>query len=256
MGDPGLSKQGYSFLPRSKYLAVVAVVALCLSLVELIDFIELPFEAGFGQGVATGSMLSTSVVNSLVGTGYGGLFVLMAMESASLPIPSELVLPVAGYSVFLGKMNLWLAVIDATAAGLLGALVDYYLALWLGRPVIYRLMAKFGISSKHLDDGERWVDSRGSWTIFIGRLLPGVRSIISVPAGLLRMKLATFSLLTLAGAFIWSAALIYIGYSAGPLWQSSLAAFSRVAGEAVLGAVAVLSFLYVAYYLGAFGRRR
>jgi len=242
-------------VPRSKYLAAIAFAAFFLSVLELTDIFQLPFESNFGGAVASGSLFSMNLLTSLLNIGYLGLFALMVMESASLPVPSEVVLPFAGYLVFLGKMNLGLAVIDGAVAGLVGALVDYYLALWLGRPVVYRVMARLGVSSTHLDNGERWVDSKGSWSVFVARFLPGIRSVISIPAGLLRMKLRTFAILTAAGSLIWSAVLIYIGFSAGPLWQSSLDSISASADQAALVVVAVLSVLYMAYYLGFIGRK-
>jgi len=255
MGDPSFPRRTVSFVPRSKYLAVVAIAALFLSVLELTDIFQLPLETNFGGAVASGGLFSMNLLTSLLNIGYAGLFILMALESASLPIPSEVVLPFAGYLVFLGKMNLVLAVLDSTVALLVGALVDYYLALWLGRPVVYRLLRKIGVSSTHLDDGERWVDSKGSWSVFIARFIPGLRSVISIPAGLLKMKLRTFVILTSAGSLIWSSVLIYAGYSAGPLWQSSLNSLSAFAGQAALIAIAVLSVLYVVYYLGPFGRK-
>jgi membrane protein DedA with SNARE-associated domain len=255
MGDTGFPRRTYSFVPRSKYLAAVAFAALFLSVVELTDVFQLPFESSFGGAVASGGLFSMNILTSFLDIGYAGLFILMALESASLPIPSEVVLPFAGYLVFLGKMNLVLAIVDGFVALLVGALVDYYLALWLGRPVVYRLLGRMGISSTHLDNGERWIDSKGSWTIFIARFIPGLRSAISIPAGLLRMRLKTFVTLTAAGSFIWSAVLIYAGYSAGPLWESSLNSLSSFANQAALVVVAVLSVLYVVYYLGPFGRK-
>jgi membrane protein DedA with SNARE-associated domain len=255
MGDTGFPGRTYSLIPRSKYLAVVAFAALFLSVVELTDAFQLPLESRLGGAVSSGGLFSMDLLTSLLNIGYAGLFILMALESASLPIPSEVVLPFAGYLVFLGKMNLVLAILDGAAALLVGALVDYYLALWLGRPVVYRLLRRMGISSTRLDDGERWVDSRGSWSVFIARFIPGIRSVISIPAGLLRMKLKTFVILTSAGSLIWSAVLVYAGYSAGPLWQSSLNSLSSFAGQAALVLIAVLSVLYVVYYLGPFGRK-
>ncbi len=255
MGDSGFPKRTYSLVPRNKYLAVVAFAALCLSLVGLADVFGLPLGSSLGGAVASGSLFSMSLLTSFLNIGYAGLFVLMAMESSALPVPSEVVLPFAGYLAFLDKMNLGLAVVDATAAGLFGSLVAYYLALKLGRPIVYGLLGRVGVSSTRLDDGERWVDSRGSWSVFIGRFIPGVRSVISIPAGVLRMKLRPFVILTTAGSFIWSAVLIYLGYSAGPLWQSSLATFSRFADQAGLIVVAGLSILYVVYFLGFFGRK-
>lgn len=256
MRDPAFSRRASSLVPRSKYLAAVAVAALCLSVVGLTNVFDLPFLSGVNGAVSTGSIFSMGLINSLLDSGYVGLFVLMAMESAAFPVPSEVVLPLAGYLVFLGKMNLGLAVADATVAGLVGAMVDYYLALWLGRPVVYGILGRIGVSARHLDDGERWVDSKGAWSVLVGRLIPGVRSVISIPAGLLKMKLREFVVLTLAGSLIWSALLVYLGYSSGALWQSALGSLSASADQAALLLVAGLSILYVVYYLGPFGRER
>ncbi len=255
MGDSSFPRRTYSIVPRSKYLVVVAFAALLLSLLELTDVFQLPLESTLGGALASGGLFSTNLLTSLLDIGYAGLFILMVMESASLPVPSEIVLPLAGYLVFLGKMDLTLSVVDSTVAGLVGALVDYYLALWLGRPVVYRLLGRLGVSSTHLDNGERWVDSKGSWSVFVARFIPGVRSVISIPAGLLRMKLKPFVVLTAAGSLIWSAVLIYVGYSAGPLWQSALGSLYASANQAALILVAVLSVLYVVYYLRPLRRK-
>jgi membrane protein DedA with SNARE-associated domain len=248
MGDPNFPRRGYSLVPRNKYLAVVALAALCLSVVELVDAVRLPFESNVGGAVSSGSLFSMDVVTSFLNIGYAGLFLLMAMESSAFPVPSEVVLPFAGYLVFLNRMNLGLAIVDATAAGLVGSLVAYFLALKLGRPAIYGLLTRVGVSASHLDDGERWVDSRGAWSVFVGRFIPGVRSVISIPAGVLRMKLKPFVVLTTVGSFVWSALLIYVGYSAGTLWQSALDALSASADQVTLVVVAVVSVLYVVYY--------
>ena len=200
-------------------------------------------------------MFSIGFLTSFLNIGYAGLFVLMTLENMAMPIPSEVVLPFAGYLVFSGKMNFGLALVDATLAGVTGSLIAYFLALKLGRPVVYRLLGRVGVSPKRLDDGERWVDSRGAWSVLVGRFIPGVRSVISIPAGLLRMEMKPFVVLTVIGSFVWSAALMYVGYSAGPLWQSALGSFSVFADQAALVLIAALSVLYVAYYLGVFGRK-
>src|SRR5271155_3272866 len=106
MGDSSFPKRTTSFVPRSKYLVVVAFAALFLSLTELIDVFQLPLESNISTALTSGSLLSTDLLTSLLNFGYAGLFLLMVLESASLPIPSELVLPLAGYQVFLGKLNL------------------------------------------------------------------------------------------------------------------------------------------------------
>jgi membrane protein DedA with SNARE-associated domain len=246
MSETGWITRGHATVPRNKYLAMVAFVALFLSLVELSDVFQLPFESKLGA--ASGSIFSGNVLTSLLDLGYPGLFVLMVMESASLPVPSEVVLPLAGYAAYLGKMNLEAAVIVATLAGVIGSLIDYYLGLLIGRPVLYAILGRVGISRARLDQGERWVDSRGSVTILVARFIPGLRSIISIPAGLLKMNLKIFVAMTAIGTLAWSALLIYLGYSAGPLWQRAMSSLSSVGLQIFLVAVVLASVAYVAYY--------
>ena len=145
MGDTDIPRRGYSLVPRNKYLAVVAFAVLCLSAVGLADASLLPLGSCLGGAVSSGSLFSMDVLTSFLNIGYAGLFLLMAMESTAFPVPSELVLPFAGYLVFLGKLNLGLAIVDATAAGLAGSLVAYYLGLKLGRPVVYGLLVRAGV---------------------------------------------------------------------------------------------------------------
>src|SRR5208283_681025 len=134
----------------------------------------------------------------------------------------EVFLPLAGYFVFLGRMSFPIAIGVSSMAGLVGSLVAYFLALKLGSPLIYAVAGKLGISKKSLTTSEAWLSGKyGSALIFAARFVPGIRSSISLPAGALKMNPLRFSLMTLIGSFGWSAALIYIGYSAGPLWKSS-----------------------------------
>lgn len=256
MGEAGFPRRGYSFIPRSRYLAAVAFAALFVSVVELTDVVQLPFASRVGGALASGGVLSMNVMASLLDIGYVGLFALMVLESASVPIPSEVVLPFAGYLVYMGRLSLVPTIVDSTAALLVGALIDYFLALWLGRPVIYRLLRAVGVSPSRLDDGERWIDSKGSVSVFIARFVPGLRAAISIPAGLLKMRLRTFVIMTFAGSVVWSAVLVYAGYAAGPLWQKALDSLSSFASELALVLIALLSVGYVVYYFGPFGRRR
>ena len=232
------------------YLFLGALVALFLASSEILEFVELPFESLVGQLFTSGSLISVGFVTSLmVSFGYGGLFVLMFLESASLPIPSEIVLPFAGYLVFLGTLNFEAAVLVGMVAGIFGALADYYLALKLGRPAVLKLFKWFGVRSEHLDMAERWLDKKGSWSVLVARFIPGLRSSISFPAGALEMRLTTFAAMTAIGALGWSALLIYLGYSAGSLWQTALAQSGSVLTEIALFATAIASAAYLVYYL-------
>jgi len=249
LGSSSLSSRVTS-LDAKTFFFVVAVVTLFLALSEIFEFVEWPYESLIGQVFNSGSTGSLAFVTSLmVSSGYAGLFVLMFLESASLPIPSEIVLPFAGYLVFTGTLNFEAAVLVSAVAGLLGALVDYYVALKLGRPAVQGLLKWVGVTPEHLDGAEAWLDKKGSWSIFVARFIPGLRSAISFPAGALRMKLRTFAAMTLLGSLGWSALLIYLGYSAGGLWQTAIGESASVLTEIVLFGAAVASAVYIVYFV-------
>lgn len=240
---------GLSVSAVRPYILVAAVVALFLAVTEIFEFVELPFEALVGHLFTSGSVISVALVtSSMTSFGYAGLFFLMLLESASLPVPSEVILPFAGYLVYTGRMSFEGALLVGTVAGVAGALVDYYLALKLGRPAVQRVFRWAGIKAEHLDRAERWLDSRGAWSILVSRFIPGLRSAISLPAGALRMRLWTFAAMTAIGALGWSALLVYLGYSAGGLWQSALSSSAPLLTNITLAGVAVASGSYILYY--------
>jgi membrane protein DedA with SNARE-associated domain len=244
------SSKGWWPPPRNFYLVVLAVVVLSLTVIEITDFVELPLEPQLAA-IGRSSLVDTSSLTSLMeSSGYLGLFVLMTLESASAPIPSEVFLPFAGYLVYVGSMNYAAAVAVSTVAGLLGALVDFYLALLVGRPFLERVLSRVGMRPASIDGAEKWMNERGSWAVFLARFLPGLRSIISIPAGLLKMRVRTFVVLTSLGSLIWSAALIYLGLSAGALWSSALGTPS-VAFTVIEVFAAVVAGGYLVYYMTA-----
>ena len=151
-----------------------------------------------------------------IGTmGYSGILFLMFIESTFIPLPSELVIPPAGYLIYQKQMN-WIGVIaSGTAGSLLGALFNYGIAIYLGRPFILRYGKYFGVSENHFRKGEDFFLKHGNISTFIGRLILGVRHYISFPAGLCRMNLMKFSFYTALGAGIWVCILAYIGYFVG-----------------------------------------
>ena len=147
--------------------------------------------------------------------GYPGIVILMAMESSVLPVPSELVMPPAGYLAAKGEMNLAVAIACGVVGSVLGALANYGVALWLGRAVIRRLGRYVLISEKALDRSERFFERHGEISTLLGRMLPVVRHLISIPAGIARMSLPRFALFTGLGAFLWCTILATIGYWLG-----------------------------------------
>lgn len=143
----------------------------------------------------------------------------MAIESSFIPFPSEVVVPPAAWKAAAGNggLNVYLVVLFATIGANIGALINYFLAKWLGRPIVYKFAnSRFGhmclIDEAKVQNAENFFDKHGAIATFIGRLIPAVRQLISIPAGLARMKVTTFLLFTTLGAGIWNAVLAAIGY--------------------------------------------
>ena len=152
---------------------------------------------------------------------YWLVFVLMVIESSFIPFPSEVIVPPAAYlAVTRGDMNVFLIVLVATAGALVGAIINYYLALWIGRPIVYSFASsRIGrmclLSPEKVEHAEKYFDEHGAASTFIGRLVPAVRQLISIPAGLARMNILTFVVFTSLGAAVWNAVLAALGYWLG-----------------------------------------
>ena len=207
-----------SRFPQSQWIFSVALIAAALSLFEILDFYEIPFESALRIGSA--SQVLPGLATALLASGYLGLFALMVLESMSLPIPSEVFLPLAGYPIYTGKMSFGPALAVSTLGGLIGSLVIFYLGLLLGRPVVYSIARKLGVSNRSLAKSESWLSGKGSCAVLIARFVPGIRSAISIPSGVLKMNVLRFSVVTAIGSFGWSLFLMYVGYSVGPELQT------------------------------------
>ena len=176
--------------------------------------------------------------------GYPGIFLLMAMESSVIPIPSELVMPPAGYLAAEGKMNMVAAILCGTLGSLVGAYANYFVARHLGRPLLLKYGRYVWITEAKFARVETFFLRHGEISTFIGRLLPVVRHLISLPAGLSGMNHLRFSLYTLAGAGIWVTVLTLIGYFIGEN-QQLIMQYSHQAIIVVLICSAVLIAVYV-----------
>jgi membrane protein DedA with SNARE-associated domain len=183
--------------------------------------------------------------------GYPGIVVLMAIESSFLPLPSELVMPPAGYLAARGEMNAAIAVACGVAGSVLGALANYGLAHWLGRPVVRRLGRYFWVSARSLERAERFFADHGEISTFLARMLPVVRHLISLPAGLARMPLLKFVAFTALGALVWCSVLTGIGWFIGKQGDVILAVLNAearsYAGRAMLVLVPILAAITAAY---------
>lgn len=150
--------------------------------------------------------------------GYVGAGFLMALESMVAPVPSELVMPFVGFLVHEGKFSVPLAVFATSMGSLIGSLVSYYMGYWGGRPLVFKVGRYLLLNKEHLDWTERWFAEKGTWTIFVSRFVPVVRHLISIPAGLGRMKLLPFCIYTVIGATIWNSFLLWCGYVLRQNW--------------------------------------
>jgi len=189
--------------------------------------------------------LGDFVVELVSGLGYFGVFVAMAIESACIPLPSEVILPFTGYMVYLGHFDFWLATLAATLGNLFGGLVAYYIGVWGGRPFIQRYGPYFLIKEKELRWTEDLFRKHGEVTVLVGRMLPVIRTFISLPAGIAKMNPLKMVLYTVLGAFPWCMFLIIVGEKLGANWNALKPLFHRLdvlIGLGILGGVGY--FLY------------
>ncbi|QSA97196.1 DedA family protein [Methylococcus sp. EFPC2] len=193
-------------------------------------------------------------INWLVATigsmGYSGIFLLMAMESSIIPIPSEVVVPPAGYLAQQGQMNMGLVILAGTLGSLVGAYANYFVARHLGRPLVLKYGRYVWITEEHFERVEGFFKRHGEISTFIGRLLPVVRHLISLPAGLAGMNHLRFTAYTLLGSAIWVTVLAYIGYFIG----ANEALIEQYAKQAVVDVIAA-SLALVAVYVWRHKRR-
>ena len=157
-----------------------------------------------------------SVISTM---GYGGIVLLMAIESACIPLPSEIIMPFAGFLVFKGELILWLVALAGAVGCVVGSIPAYYLGMYGGRPLVEKYGKYVLISKRDLDMADRWFDKHGEIIIFIARLLPAVRTFIAFPAGVARMNMPKFIIYTFVGSLIWCWLLAYAGMKFGEHWD-------------------------------------
>jgi membrane protein DedA with SNARE-associated domain len=163
--------------------------------------------------------LSGIIVATISLLGYSGVVLLMAIESACIPLPSEIIMPFAGYLVSKGEMNLWLVGLAGAVGCVLGSLVAYWVGSRGGRPLIEKYGRYVLVSRHDLDMADRWFANHGEIIVFVSRLLPAIRTFIAFPAGVARMNLKRFIIYTFAGSLPWCLGLAYVGQKLGEKWN-------------------------------------
>lgn len=165
------------------------------------------------------SILSSFIIATISALGYGGIVLLMAIESACIPLPSEIIMPFSGYLVSRGEMNLWLVGIAGAVGCVVGSIVAYYIGMYGGRPFIEKYGRYILLSRHDLDLADRWFAKYGEAIVFISRLLPAIRTFIAFPAGVARMNMTRFIIYTFAGSLPWCLGLAYVGQKLGEQWD-------------------------------------
>lgn len=169
------------------------------------------------------AFLINTITSNIENSSYLAVFILMTLESALVPIPSEITMPFAGFLVSQGKLNFWFVVTIGAVANLTGSLIAYWIGGW-GKDRVHFLVKRYGkyllVTISDVERAERWFRTHGELIAFGSRLLPVVRTFISLPAGIAKMNIKKFALYTFAGAFVWSAFLTYIGVVLGKNWHS------------------------------------
>ena len=186
------------------------------------------------------------IIDFLTEWGYTALFITMALENMNIPIPSEIILGFAGFLVSQQIFSFWPTIIVGTIAGLTGSLLSYYIGLKGGREFMLRHTAKGGHGAKKLVAAKNWFETYGGIAIFTGRLLPGIRTFISLPAGISRYPLSPFILYTILGTIPWTILLVYLGDMLGENWTLLLAYKIEIAVISFIaaGIIAVIFYFY------------
>ena len=190
----------------------------------------------------------TAIIHKI---GYFGIFILMVLESMIAPVPSEAVMPFAGFLVYSGKFNLFLTILASSIGSIIGSLLSYYIGFYGGRPFVMKLGRYLFLEEAQLDFTINFFKKYGAITILISRFIPVVRHLISIPAGVGRMGIKKFVFYTLAGATLWNSFLIYVGMKLGENWQS-ISKYTEQLDILIL----VLIILAVIYYVYMHTKRK
>ncbi|MBI5148240.1 DedA family protein [Candidatus Pacearchaeota archaeon] len=166
------------------------------------------------------AVVSAFIITVISGMGYLGIVLLMAIESACIPIPSEIIMPFAGYLAFQGRFSLFFVALAGAMGNVIGSLIAYGIGYYGGRPLVLRYGKYVLVKEKELKNAEKWFKKYGPSSAFLSRLMPVIRTFISLPAGIAKADIKKFTAYTFIGSFIWSYLLAFIGFKLGEKWSS------------------------------------
>lgn len=176
--------------------------------------------------------------------GYMAVAILMGMENACIPIPSELILGFAGYLIYINRMTMEMATVAGMIGGMLGSIFAYYVGLWGGRPFVDKYGKYFFIKKSHVDVAQEWFDKYGVKAVFFSRMLPVVRTFISLPAGFANVNIAKFLIYTFIGSLPWTVLILFIGMQLGTGW----AVMMEVGHEISLAVAGIIVIIVAVLY--------
>ena len=188
------------------------------------------------------SWLASLIINIISSAGYLGIFFLMLLESACIPIPSEVIMPFSGYLVFTGRFMIWQVVFWGALGNLVGSALAYWVGLYGGRPLVEKYGKYILVSNRDLETADKWFLKYGQKAVFFSRLLPVVRTFISLPAGIAKMDFKKFSFYTFAGSLPWSFALAYVGLKTGENWVGIRVYFEKF--DYIIATALILAILW------------
>lgn len=194
--------------------------------------------------------LVSLIIDFLTQYNYFAIFILMTLESTMLPIPSEVVIPFSGYLAYKGVLNLYLAILFSSLGGLAGSLIAYFIGYFGGRAFIIKYGKYFFVSEKNLETAEKWFRKYGKISVFTTRLVPVIRTFISLPAGIGEMPLGEFMFYTFTGSLIWSAFLAVGGYMLKDRWTLIFDAFSGLDPVIIAIGIGIIAYIFIKLYLG------
>jgi len=237
---------------KAPQLLLIAIVAIAIAIILLETLEDTLIEGGSFSGTRFSTILNAiiaftqGVTTTVKSWGYAGIFLLMLLEASSLPIPSEVILPFSGYLVSTGQLNMWITILVSTFAGIAGSLIDYYIGM-KGTDFLARrkVLDKLLFDKKRLEMAAAWFDKYGAFTVFLGRMIPGFRTLVSFPAGAVKMSLRKFVAYTTGGCLVWNAFLIYIGVYLGTNWRQ----VASISPYLIIGIVAAILVAFVVFFI-------